>query len=138
MRGYRRGGHRPWTLLLGLNLMHRVANLRYKPPVTLGLMFVALAFFFAPGELGIPSISDACLNPFLIKSYRDFSRLILPAFYHSSDFHLFSNLGVLLWVGVRLEGHLGSEAFIILYFLLLFASHAATVFVAAFFLELSY
>ncbi|KAG2444191.1 hypothetical protein HYH02_009129 [Chlamydomonas schloesseri] len=150
--GYGGGyGHNPrnsYAMILALQLANQIYQLEDKPPVTLALLALQVVLFFGRGGgLGglIPpelaryvnvQLAAVCLQPREILERGDWKRLLLPAFLHVDEHHLFYNMGSLLWKGVQLEGRYGHWGFAALVAELLLLSHGATVLLAAALAEL--
>ncbi|CAL8464708.1 g4243 [Coccomyxa elongata] len=107
--------------------------MEHRPPVTLGLVAGMVLLYFQPQGLVqyVPSVSNACLQPFQILEGWQWTRLLWSAFLHADDIHLFYNMSSLLWKGAQLEPDLGSMRFLGLVGELLLLSHVATVGLAA-------
>lgn len=132
--GARRGrppGRRPdpFVVLLVVQLVQKIYELPWKPPVTILVMTVNALIHFKsellPYEVAalIPSIREGCLKPQAIVMYGEWWRLIWSAFLHLDDTHLYYNMTSLLIKGVQLERQLGSMRFAGLLAELLLVSH---------------
>jgi rhomboid domain-containing protein 1 len=137
MREGRRGGARrpdaAYLTLLLFQLYQQVQSIPGpKPPVTLSLMAVQALIFLAPflmdaDDMGLPSIHSSCLCPHATVFKGEWQRLVLAAFLHADEHHLYYNLASLLWKGVQLERSMGSARFAALLAELLIVSHSLVV-----------
>ena len=112
-RGRRGGrGRDPFFVVFAIQLLQRINDLPYKPPVTLFLMaFMSLLHF---GFL--PNFPQLCLMPAellggILNSRETAMNLILHSFVHADEWHLYYNMSSLLWKGVHLEKRMGSQPF---------------------------
>jgi len=102
-----------WLLLIQ---MMRVGFDRI-PPVTLVTIIgqVLIHLRHTVGllrQIKLPlSIGDVCVSALHTWYRDDWRRLILAAFYHADDMHLYFNMTSLLWKGLRLEKRYGSAHF---------------------------
>jgi membrane associated rhomboid family serine protease len=123
-----RGRRGPYTVMLAAQLVQRLADLDYKPPVTLLLIAVQVALYaldelinarLLPAELVSltraiapwVSIRNACLNPHRVWNLGERHRLVLASVVHLSDGHLLYNMLSFVHKGVTLETQMGSSAF---------------------------
>eukprot|EP00252_Welwitschia_mirabilis_P013430 TRINITY_DN29537_c0_g1_i1.p1 TRINITY_DN29537_c0_g1~~TRINITY_DN29537_c0_g1_i1.p1 ORF type:complete len:342 (-),score=41.72 TRINITY_DN29537_c0_g1_i1:50-1075(-) len=115
--------------LLALHVASEFMQTDRKPPVTAGLIAANTLIYLRPGPLNemLPTLSEACLNPYLVFKNKDFRRLFLSAFYHVDDSHLVYNMLSLLWKGLQLERMMGSTAFASMVAMLLGLSHGILV-----------
>uniref|UniRef100_A0A7S2TY11 Peptidase S54 rhomboid domain-containing protein n=1 Tax=Lotharella oceanica TaxID=641309 RepID=A0A7S2TY11_9EUKA len=121
--GRRRGQIDPRMMMLLMQLGRQIANLEYKPPATLALMALNSAVYLY--EFSLPfRVPDVCMHPAKILFGGDWKRLVLSAFYHADDYHLYYNMSSLLWKGVQLEQQFGTEEFIGMTLVLLGLSHS--------------
>jgi len=87
------------------------------PPVTLvtiiGQVLIHLRHSFGLLHwVKLPSsIGDVCVSALHAWYRDDWRRLVLAAFYHADDMHLYFNMTSLLWKGLRLERQFGSAHF---------------------------
>eukprot|EP00466_Bigelowiella_natans_P019377 jgi/Bigna1/85721/estExt_fgenesh1_pg.C_50336 len=110
-------------------LFAQVQQMPYKPPATLFIMGVNIAVHL--NDTLIPfSISSVCLHPAQILFGWDLKRLVLSAFVHADDYHLYYNMSSLLWKGAQLEQTNGTEEFLKMSAFLLLGSHVIYVLVA--------
>mmetsp|Transcript_9287 Transcript_9287/g.15075 ORF Transcript_9287/g.15075 Transcript_9287/m.15075 type:complete len:256 (+) Transcript_9287:3-770(+) len=124
-----RGGIDPTLMLLLMKLFAQVQQMPYKPPATLFIMGVNIAVHL--NDTLIPfSISSVCLHPAQILFGWDLKRLVLSAFVHADDYHLYYNMSSLLWKGAQLEQTNGTEEFLKMSAFLLLGSHVIYVLVA--------
>jgi len=112
-----RGGVIPGLAIwLLLGQMMRVGFDRI-PPVTLvtiiGQVLIHLRHNFGLlRKIKLPSsIGDVCVSALHTWYRDDWRRLVLAAFYHADDMHLYFNMTSLLWKGLRLERRFGSAHF---------------------------
>jgi len=102
-----------WLLL---SQMMRVGFDRI-PPVTLvtiiGQVLIHLRHSFGLLHwVKLPSsIGDVCVSALHAWYRDDWRRIVLAAFYHADDMHLYFNMTSLLWKGLRLERQFGSTHF---------------------------
>lgn len=82
------------------------------PPATLGLVGLNVVVWINPSGLDLGRTSDACLLPALVVDNFELKRLILSAFHHLSDMHLYYNMSSLLYKGRTLELSLGTDRFL--------------------------
>ena len=111
----RRGTQNPFIVLLFMRLLQQINSLPVKPPVTLGLIAVQAGLWFGPrfGIQQIPYLEpwEVCLSPNLLLQRKEWHRMILHAFFHASEYHLYYNLSSFLYKGVVMEDKLGSTGF---------------------------
>eukprot|EP00884_Botryococcus_braunii_P014510 jgi/Botrbrau1/2305/Bobra.101_2s0126.1 len=94
--------------ILGL-LGVQIAQMDRKPPVTLGLLAANLLFYWQPEELGfIPTVSEGCLQPYIILQRGEWWRMLWSGFLHADEGHVYYNMASLLWKGAQLEPAMGS------------------------------
>jgi rhomboid domain-containing protein 1 len=122
------------ALVILFDLLQRISQLEHKPPVTLFLIAVNVFMFypqFLPREIAaqiVPrSLSSACLNASWIIQRKQWHRLILSAFTHADDIHLYYNMLSLLVKGYTIETQLGSKKFLMITSELLVYSHGLIV-----------
>ncbi|XP_002966977.2 rhomboid-like protein 14, mitochondrial [Selaginella moellendorffii] len=129
MAGRRGGRSNGMLLMLALHVFSQFVQLERKPPVTAALILANVIVYLRPGSLHevLPSIEEVCLSPYLVLRNFDVKRLLLSAFYHVDEAHLFYNMISLLWKGVQLEGRMGSPKFASMVALLLGMSHGLMV-----------
>ena len=112
----RRGAAPGLAIWLLLFQMMRVGFDRI-PPVTLVTIIgqVLIHLRHTVGllrQIKLPSsIGDVCVSALHTWYRDDWRRLILAAFYHADDMHLYFNMTSLLWKGLRLERRFGSAHF---------------------------
>jgi len=113
----RRGGAIPGLAIwLLLGQLMRVGFDRI-PPVTLvtiiGQVLIHLRHNFGLLHwIKLPSsIGDVCVSALHTWYRDDWRRLVLAAFYHADDLHLYFNMTSLLWKGLKLERRFGSAHF---------------------------
>ncbi|XP_076951140.1 rhomboid-like protein 14, mitochondrial [Bidens hawaiensis] len=96
--------------LMLLQAAETYRRLDRKPPVTAALLAANTIIYLRPAFLNhiIPPIDDVWFNAYLILKHKDVKRLLLSAFYHLNEPHLFYNMTSLLWKGVQLENAMGS------------------------------
>ncbi|ETV97968.1 hypothetical protein H310_09275 [Aphanomyces invadans] len=126
-RGLRNNGV---LLMLAMQLLGQIQQLERKPPVTLLLMGGMVGLFLYQGHPGIPTARKYALCPDIIVEKYALSRLIVSAFLHVDEWHLYNNMASFLWKGVQLEFHVGSERFARMIGVLLVMSHVLAVVVA--------
>ncbi|KAF6254631.1 hypothetical protein COO60DRAFT_1703209 [Scenedesmus sp. NREL 46B-D3] len=127
-RQRRRGPADAYMMLLLAQLVQRIAQLEYKPPVTLGIVGACFLTFYEevlPPQLRalIPSVSKGCLQPYMIFQNRQWSRLLWAAMLHADEMHLYYNMSSMVYKGVLLERRFGSAKFAALLAELLLLSH---------------
>ncbi|PNH11838.1 hypothetical protein TSOC_001334 [Tetrabaena socialis] len=85
-------------------LTNQIVQLELKPPVTLALVAVNLLLYFGldlvPRGL-VPSVWESCLQPRLILERGQWKRLLLSAFLHADEGHVYFNMSSLVWKGRR-------------------------------------
>lgn len=126
-----------YALLLIFNLLQRVMDSEYKPPVTLALLAANLMLHFGqevlygvvPPHL-VPTVPEACLHPRRVVERGEWKRLFLSGFLHADAMHVYYNMSSLLWKGLQLERLYGSVGFGLLVGEMLVLSHAITVLLA--------
>ncbi|ETV80899.1 hypothetical protein, variant 1 [Aphanomyces astaci] len=123
-RGQRNDG---MLLMLAMQLLGQIQQLERKPPVTLALMGGMAALFLYKGQPGVPTARRYALCPDLIVEQFEWPRLIVSAFLHADEWHLYNNMASFLWKGVHLEFRVGSEQFATMVALLLVLSHMLAV-----------
>ena len=111
----RRSRQRSNTLVfvLLIELYQRFNSMRYKPPVTIGLLAINIFAYFTDYF----NISENCLLPAtIVSNFQDgnlsLNRLVFATLIHGDDIHLYYNMISLGWKGVELEMSMGSEKFI--------------------------
>ncbi|CAI7994483.1 Rhomboid-related protein 4 [Geodia barretti] len=112
-RGYGGGGGGLGMVLLAMQLLHLfqfLSNSNDYYPVTLGVLGLNLLAFFQPGR-SWPSIHQACISVRGAWFNREWKRIFLASFYHSSDFHLYYNMASFVWKAISLESYYGSGYF---------------------------
>ena len=100
-------------VLLAMQLLHLfqfLSNSNDYYPVTLGVLGLNLLAFFQPGR-SWPSIHQACISVRGAWFNREWKRIFLASFYHSSDFHLYYNMASFVWKAISLESYYGSGYF---------------------------
>lgn len=124
--------NRGMLYILALHVASEFSQLDRKPPVTAGLIAANTLVYLRPGVLDdlLPSLSEVCLQPYLILKNKDLKRLFLSAFYHMDESHLVYNMISLLWKGVQLERRMGSTEFASMVAVLLGLSHGIVVVIA--------
>lgn len=112
-----------------LFLISQLYNIGFNriPPVTLSFIGINIAVYL---ELlkSLPPLGKACVSAHHVWFNGDWKRLVLAAFYHLDDFHLYYNMASFVWKGMSLEGRMGSSRF--LYVLAVFTALTNTVLVA--------
>ena len=96
-----------------LFLMSQLYNIGFNriPPVTLSFIGINVVVYL--GLLNnLPSLGKACVSAHYVWYNGDWKRLILAAFYHLDDFHLYYNMASFVWKGKSLEERLGSSRFL--------------------------
>ncbi|KAK9819551.1 hypothetical protein WJX74_010895 [Apatococcus lobatus] len=128
-RGKPQGSQSNATLMrLGFLLFQQVRQMERKPPVTIALVLMQVLIFIRPeGFDFIPSIQDACLQPYLVFKQLDISRLLWSAFLHADELHIFYNMSSFLWKGAQLEPAMGPGPYIALIATLTVTSHLLVV-----------
>ncbi|KAH9126580.1 hypothetical protein LEN26_001404 [Aphanomyces euteiches] len=122
-----RGRNDGLLLVLLMQLYGQIQQLERKPPVTLALMGGMVGLFMYKGHPGVPSARRYALCPDVIVDRFDWKRLIVSAFLHVDEWHLYNNMASFLWKGVNLEFKYGSERFVQLIATLLVMSHVLAV-----------
>jgi len=112
----RRGGVPGLAIWLLLMQMMRVGFDRI-PPVTL-VTIIGQVLIHLRGVVGLlqliklpSSIGSVCVSALHTWYRDDWRRLVLAAFYHADDMHLYFNMTSLLWKGLKLERRFGSAHF---------------------------
>ena len=101
-------------ILLGVQLLHLFQYLSRSNeyfPITLGVLGLNIIAFFQPGH-NWPSVRDACISVQGVLFQKQWKRIFLASFYHSSDFHLYYNMASFIWKAISLEKHFGSAYFL--------------------------
>lgn len=125
----------PMVLMLLMHIYREIERLPHKPPVTIGLLAANIVpFIFDMNIFGfnLSNIEQNCIQPRIIvqglldryKPTIALNRLILPAFMHADDRHLYYNMLSLCWKGINLERELGSSEFLQLVAFSLVVSHS--------------
>lgn len=96
------------------------------PPVTLSFIGINVAVYLRLLN-NLPSRGKACVSAHHVWYYGEWKRLILAAFYHSDDLHLYFNMASFVWKGISLEKRMSSAKF--LYILSVFTVLTNTVLV---------
>lgn len=129
----------PMVMMLLFQLWEQFQRLEHKPPVTIGLLACNILPFIMDMNIfgyDLSDVSGNCLNPYKVVSAltidKTFSwnRIILPAFMHADDCHLYYNMLSLSWKGIHLEQELGSGDFLQLVIFSLITSHLLVVVIA--------
>ena len=97
--------------------------------VTLALAGFQAALFFFGDDPRVPGIHEICLLPAAIIYGKEFQRLILSAFWHADDMHLYFNMTSFIYKGILLEKRYGTAYFAAMVAYLTVATH--TIYVAA-------
>ena len=111
-RGYGAGGL--GLILLAVQLMNLFNYLSASNeyfPITLGVLGLNLLAYFQPGH-NWPSIQQACISVQKAWFQKQWKRVFLAPFFHTSDFHLYFNMASFIWKGISLEKHFGSGYFL--------------------------
>jgi rhomboid domain-containing protein 1 len=105
-------GQRTQGLALGL-LLAQILQVCVDriPPVTLASIGAQVALFLGIVRLPYGGISDICVSALHVWYRADWKRLIVAAFYHMDEWHLYYNMVSMLWKGMNLERKLGSAYF---------------------------
>ena len=101
-------------MLLAMQLLHLFQFLSSSNdyfPVTLGVLGLNLIAFFQPGR-NWPTLYQACISVRGAWFEREWRRIFLASFYHSSDFHLYYNMASFIWKAISLERFYGSGYFL--------------------------
>ena len=112
-----------------LFLLSQLYNIGFNriPPVTLSFIGINVAVYLQLLD-SLPSLGKACVSANHVWYNGDWMRIILAAFYHLDDFHLYYNMASFVWKGMSLEARMGSSKF--LYLLAVFTALTNTVLVA--------
>ena len=94
-----------------LPLFRFLSNSNGYYPISLGVLGLNLVAYFQPGR-NWPSIRDACISVKGAWFDRQWKRVFLAPFYHTSDFHLYYNMASFIWKAISLERHFGSGYFL--------------------------
>jgi rhomboid domain-containing protein 1 len=122
----------PLLIMLGIQIFQHLEKLEHKPPVTIGLLACNILphlYHMNLFDFSLSDIQQNCINPnailtSLLKRHQlQLNRIILPAFMHADDTHLYYNMLSLLWKGINLERRLGSVKFLQLVVFSLLCSH---------------
>eukprot|EP01038_Epipyxis_sp_PR26KG_P009219 gene9219-12430_t len=131
----------PMIILLLMNLFSQFGGSNY-PPVTIALLVCNIAIHVLIGSgdfliLGydLASAKQNCLNPStIVKALFSgnllLNRIILSAFIHADDIHLYYNMMSLGWKGANLETMMGSSAFLQFSAFSLIVSHSLLIIIA--------
>lgn len=107
---YRRGRNSSNFGLMLLILNVAQIGLENIPPATLGFLAInTLIFYFNPLQ---HSLGQVCIGAFEVLRRYEVHRLLLAAFYHVNDMHLYYNMSSLIWKGRQLEPILGTKRFV--------------------------
>jgi rhomboid domain-containing protein 1 len=96
-RGRPQFGHRGhndiFVVMMFMQLIQQIQRLPYKPPVTLGLMFLMAALHFSPEAMHIlfdgRGSMETAFNPYLIVQLGDWNRLWMSTLVHANAMHLY-------------------------------------------------
>jgi rhomboid domain-containing protein 1 len=101
---------------LVLPLAHQIYMLEHKPPATIALVVLNLAFFLRPEGLDafLPTVRNGCLHPSKMLFRGQWARLLWAPFLHADEMHVYYNMASLLWKGAQLEPAYGTGAFLAL------------------------
>ena len=130
----------PLLVMLGIHLFEQFDSIPDKPPVTIALLICNIVPHILDIDVlgySLSNIRQNCINPSVIvdgifgrhKSLA-LNRLILSAFIHADDYHLYYNMLSLSWKGINLERTLGSVVFLQMVVFILVCSHLLMVFVS--------
>ena len=111
-----------------LFLVSQLYNIGFNriPPVTLSFIGINVAVYL--GLLNnLPSLGKACISAHHVWFNGDWKRLVLAAFYHLDDFHLYYNMASFVWKGMSLEGRMGSRKFLYILSVFTVLTHAVLV-----------
>lgn len=111
-----------------LFLVSQLYNIGFNriPPVTLSFIGINVAVYL--GLLNnLPSLGNACISAHHVWFNGDWKRLVLAAFYHLDDFHLYYNMASFVWKGMSLEGRMGSRKFLYILSVFTVLTHAVLV-----------
>lgn len=123
-RGRGRNGTDMYLIMLVMQLLGQIQRLERKPPITLFFMAFMAALFFFDRELWPGGLSGPfALCPHAILWDGQWMRLIVSAFIHADQWHLYHNMSSLLWKGMQLEFKLGPEKYLKLLLFSLVGSH---------------
>ncbi|RDD45696.1 Rhomboid-related protein 4 [Trichoplax sp. H2] len=107
----RRRGNNFGLLLLLANLFH--VGLDRIPPITLATIGLnSILFMNLLPDYRLPHLSEVCISVKSVWYMNEWQRLILGAFFHASDMHLYYNMVSFLWKGIHLEKKYGSLHFL--------------------------
>eukprot|EP01083_Nonionella_stella_P174360 604173_1 len=104
----RRNDMLPLLLLFG---QLQEIGLNRIPPVTLIFFAINVAVHFMATHI---PLSEVCIRPISIIQYGQYERLVLSAFFHADNWHLYYNMASLLWKGMNLERQIGSSRLLII------------------------
>jgi len=82
--------------MMMLQLLSRLVQSGWTPPVTLGLFILNSAIHFVP-NLGLPPLLDVCMQPTMVLFHGDLARVLLSPFYHATDTHIYFNMASLVY-----------------------------------------
>ena len=99
-------------LLLGYQILNNI-GLTNIPPVTL-LSIVSQVGVY----LQFVVVPRLCISGKSVWQDRDYARLVVPAFRHTHDIHLYYNMVSLAWKGLEMERRLGSVKYLVTLLLL--------------------
>lgn len=126
---YGRGGGGIGIFLLGLQLMQLfnfISRSNDYFPVTLGVLALNIAAYLQPSAIAWPSVQQACISVQGVWFQRQWKRVLLAPFFHSSDFHLYYNMASFIWKAISLERHFGTPYF--LYMISVFSVGTSTLY----------
>ncbi|KAJ3180586.1 hypothetical protein HDU85_003990 [Gaertneriomyces sp. JEL0708] len=127
-RGRRRVPHDPYVQIIIMRIVQSILASDYWPPTTLALLAGNVWVHYTLDPI-VPTVRDACLQPYTIHKYWDYKRLMWSSFLHGDDTHLWYNMASLVWKGLKLERDMGTLAFARLVAFLLVVSQALEIYI---------
>ena len=124
------GGGGFGLVLLALQLMNLFNFMSRSDgfyPITLGVLGLNIAAYLQPGTIAWPSLQQACISVQGVLFQKQWKRLLLAPFFHSSEFHLYYNMASFMWKAISLERHFGTPYF--LYMLSVFSIGTGSVYI---------
>ena len=105
----RRGGRGPGIAIFLLAYQVFQVGLNHIPPVTLATLGANVAIYLGLLRDFLPFYNrDVCVSVVHVWFRKDWKRLLLSAFYHGDEWHLYYNMISFLWKGISLERKYGS------------------------------
>ena len=100
-------------LLLAFQLFQAFSSSNGFLPVTFGAVGINVLAFIQPriGHFRWPKVQEVCVSTDAVWFDSDWKRLVLAAFFHLDEWHIYYNMASFVWKGISLEKDLGSGYF---------------------------